>query len=442
MSICRTRLTVAREPAVYAQLYGVRDAPRAHRRAGRGSATCDALLDRRSGSLSAGQKTRVGVAKALLNQPEVLLLDEPTASLDPDTGDWVRTYLERYRARARRTILLASHNMAEVERLCHDVLMMKAGQHRRPRRAGRADRALRPRHARGGVPRHRPRPPPARADGRAMTRQGGWHATAVALRRIGAILLRHSICCAARWPRLFDLVYWPTAADGRVGLHHQFLAANSSWVVQAGGVLIGGVLLWDVLVRGQFGMTLSLLEEMWSRNLGQPVRQPACGRSSSRVALMVLSMLRSLIGVMPAALLAIPMFAFSIFDLGLPLIAFWAVLIMFGWGVGLMISAALIRFGLAAESYAWASIFVLAPVSGVYYPIDTLPAWLRAISWALPSTHVFEGMRAVMIDNVFRWDLMASALGLNVIYLAAGLGLFLLAFESARQRGQLLHAGE
>ena len=157
---------------------------------------------------------------------------------------------------------------------------------------------------------------------------------------------------------------------------------------------------------------------------------------------MVLSMLRSLIGVMPAALLAIPMFAFSIFDLGVPLIAFWAVLTMFGWGVGLMISAALIRFGLAAESYAWASIFMLAPVSGVYYPIDTLPAWLRVISWALPSTHVFEGMRAVMIDNVFRWDLLASALGLNVIYLAAGLGLFLLAFQCARRRGQLLHAGE
>jgi ABC-2 type transport system permease protein len=115
---------------------------------------------------------------------------------------------------------------------------------------------------------------------------------------------------------------------------------------------------------------------------------------------------------------------------------------VFGWGVGLMISAALIRFGLAAESYAWASIFVLAPISGVYYPVDTLPHWLRPISWSLPSTHVFEGMRALMIDHVYRWDLLGAALALNAAYLAIGIALFLFAFQRARERGQLLHAGE
>ncbi len=86
------------------------------------------LLDRPAGQLSAGQKTRVALAKALINRPEVLLLDEPTASLDPDTGDLVRTWLERYRAESGCTILLASHNMAEVERLCSHVLMMKRGR--------------------------------------------------------------------------------------------------------------------------------------------------------------------------------------------------------------------------------------------------------------------------------------------------------------------------
>ena len=86
------------------------------------------LLDRPAGELSAGQKTRVALAKSLINRPDVLLLDEPTASLDPDTGDMVRTWLERYRAESRCTILLASHNMAEVERLCGHVLMMKKGR--------------------------------------------------------------------------------------------------------------------------------------------------------------------------------------------------------------------------------------------------------------------------------------------------------------------------
>ncbi len=260
-------------------------------------------------------------------------------------------------------------------------------------------------------------------------------------RRIGAILLRHVYLMRSSPTRLFDLMYWPLLQMVMWGFITLFLARHSSWIVQAGGVLIGAVLLWDVLVRGQFGMTLSLLEEMWSRNLANLFVSPLRPFEFA-LALMLLSMLRSLIGVVPAALLAIPLFAFSIFDLGLPLLAFWAVLTMFGWGVGLVISAALVRFGLAAESYAWASIFVLAPVSGVYYPIDTLPHWLRPVSWALPPTHVFEGMRAVMIDQTFRWDHLAAALGLNVLYLAAGIGLFLLAFRSARVRGSLLHAGE
>jgi ABC-2 type transport system ATP-binding protein len=138
------RLTVRQNLTVFAQLYGVRDIAG---RIGSLAAELDLteFLDRPAGKLSAGQKTRVSLAKALLNRPEVLLLDEPTASLDPDTADWVRAHLERYRREHNATILLASHNMTEVERLCSRVIIMKKGRiedddtpHRLLARYGRA----------------------------------------------------------------------------------------------------------------------------------------------------------------------------------------------------------------------------------------------------------------------------------------------------------------
>ncbi len=121
------RLSVRENLRVYGQLYGVADAGA---RIGRLAEELDigGLLKQRTGTLSAGQKTRVMLAKALINEPELILLDEPTASLDPDTADWMRGYLERYQRERRATVLLASHNMTEVERLCHDVLMMKRGR--------------------------------------------------------------------------------------------------------------------------------------------------------------------------------------------------------------------------------------------------------------------------------------------------------------------------
>jgi ABC-2 type transport system ATP-binding protein len=121
------RLTVEQNLRVFARLYNV---PRPNQRVAELAEALDLrpILKQRSGSLSAGQKTRVSLAKALVNEPEILLLDEPTASLDPDTADWMRSYLERYQAERSAAVLLASHNMAEVERLSHQVLMMQRGR--------------------------------------------------------------------------------------------------------------------------------------------------------------------------------------------------------------------------------------------------------------------------------------------------------------------------
>jgi ABC-2 type transport system permease protein len=259
--------------------------------------------------------------------------------------------------------------------------------------------------------------------------------------RIGAILLRHFYLWRSSWTRLFDLVYWPLLQVIVWGFITTFLTGKSSWVAQAGGVFIGAVLLWDVLVRSQFGMTLTQLEEMWSRNLANlfvsPLRPVEYG-----AAMMALAILRTAFGVVPAAFFAMLFFDYSIFALGLPLIAFWTLLIAFGWGVGLVLCGLLLRYGLAAESYAWASIFVLSPICGVFYPIATLPPWLRAVSWSLAPSYVFEGLRALILDNVLRWDLMLAAFLLDILAIAIGFAVFLFCFHRARERGSLMSAGE
>ncbi len=261
------------------------------------------------------------------------------------------------------------------------------------------------------------------------------------LRRVGAIVRRHIYLLRGSGPRILELVYWPTVQMVLWGFITVFLVNHSSWVAQASGVLISGVLLWDVLFRGQLGVSLVFMEEMWSRNLGHLFVSPL-RPGELAAALLVMSLIRTLIGVGGAALIAIPLFHFSIFDIGLPLLAFFVNLIVMGWAIGLLVSGIVLRHGLGAESMAWIAIFAVQPISGVYYPIETLPVWLQYVAHILPSSHVFEGMRAVLFDGNFRVDLLANALLLNTVYLAAGIAAFLAYFRIARVRGQLLHVGE
>jgi ABC-2 type transport system permease protein len=113
-----------------------------------------------------------------------------------------------------------------------------------------------------------------------------------------------------------------------------------------------------------------------------------------------------------------------------------------GWAIGLVVSGIIMRYGLGAESLAWIAVFAIQPVSGVYYPIEVLPGWLQTIAWYLPSSHVFEGLRALMFDQEFLSGHLLTALSLNVFYLAICSALFVYFFEKARESGQLLQAGE
>ena len=261
------------------------------------------------------------------------------------------------------------------------------------------------------------------------------------LGRISAMVLRYTYLVRRSWPRILELVYWPTVQLILWGFITQFFLTSSTWLAQASGVLMAAVMLWDVMFRGHLGVSLAFFEEMYSRNLGHLFASPL--RAGELVAsLLVISTIRTLIGVGGAALLAIPLFGFSIFGLGVPLVAFFANLLIMGWSIGLVVSGLVLRYGLGAESLAWVAIFAIAPVSGIYYPVSVLPDWLQTVAWLLPSSHVFEGMRAVMFEHTVRVDLLWQAVGLNAVFLMAGSGVFLKAFHSARERGLLMRVGE
>lgn len=264
---------------------------------------------------------------------------------------------------------------------------------------------------------------------------------AAAAQRVFALVLRYVYLLKGSWPRILELAYWPSIQIVLWGFISKHFTGDVSGAVEAAGALLAAVLLWDILFRGQLGYAISFLEEMWSRNLGQLFVSPLRPHEMI-IALTTISLIRTLIGVLPAAFLAIPLYAFSIFELGLPLLAFFVNLMVTSWALGLMVTALLLRVGLGAESVVWMVMFLIAPVSAIYYPVSILPDWLQPVAWALPTAHVFEGMRAVLFDGVFRLDLLAGAALLNVFYFGVGAVVFMWSFRVARQRGLLHQTGE
>ena len=266
-------------------------------------------------------------------------------------------------------------------------------------------------------------------------------AAASSARRITAVVLRYWYLLRGSWPRIFEIAYWPSIQMVIWGLITLHLTGDSDWVTEAAGVLIGAVLLWDVLFRGQLGASLCFLEEMWSRNMGHLFVSPL--RPYEWVAsLVIMSLIRTLIGVIPAALLAILLYDYNLFALGLPLFAFFANLMICSWWMALIIIALILRFGLGAEGLAWLVVFLFAPVSAIYYPVSVLPEVFQWVALALPPAHVFEGMRDVLFGEGFDWGHLAAAIGLNLIYGVLASFVFLASFTDARRRGALLNQGE
>ncbi len=260
-------------------------------------------------------------------------------------------------------------------------------------------------------------------------------------RRIWGLMYRHLALYRRSWPRVLELMYWPVLQMCIWGFTASFLTARmGGGAAMAASALLGGVLLWEVALRSQMGVAISFLEELWSRNLGHVFVSPI--RPWEMLAALVgISMLRMLVGVLPAILLAFLLYAFNLFAMGPVVVLFFANLMVMGWWVALGVISLILRHGAGAEALAWSVLFGLTPFSAVFYPVSVLPAAVRPFALALPSSHVFEGMRAAL-EGVVRWDELAWAMGLNAVWMGAGLLLFARQFRQARLRGALLSIGE
>lgn len=263
------------------------------------------------------------------------------------------------------------------------------------------------------------------------------------LRRIWGMMYRHIALFRRSWPQLLELAYWPILQLCVWGFTASFIASRASGntVIAAGSLLLGGVLLWEVALRSQMGVAVSFLEEIWSRNLGHVFVSPL--RPWELVAaLLGMSLLRMLTGVLPAILLAWVLYAFNLFSIGPVIVLLFANLVIMGWWVALGVVSLILRHGAGAEALAWSLLFGLTPFSAVFYPVSVLPAAIQPIALALPSAHVFEGMRAAMLHDGIAWGHLAWAFGLNAAWTAAAVLLFARQFRSARERGALLSIGE
>ena len=259
--------------------------------------------------------------------------------------------------------------------------------------------------------------------------------------KIYALSLRHLYLIKGSFPRILDLIYWPTIQIFLWGFISKFFTLNSSYYENTVGIILSAAILYDFLFRSSISFNMLFLEEIWSRNFTNLFIAPI-KISEIISALTFTAIFRTLIGLIPAALLAIPLFDVSIFKIGIPLIFLLISLYIFGVTLGLLVTSGLVRFGPSFENIAWASLFFLAPLGCIYYPIDILPEWLQLIAKLLPLVHLFEEMRSILIEDVINYYAVLKACIISLIYFVIGIIVFYYSYSNAKKRGTLINMGE
>jgi len=261
------------------------------------------------------------------------------------------------------------------------------------------------------------------------------------LHRIIALLTRHLYLYRRSLPRLMEIFYWPFLDLVVWGFITVYLMRFQGQLPGVVTFFLGALILWDVLFRAQQGITISFLEEIWSRNLMNLFASPL-KPSEFLAATMVLSVFKVAAVSIVMVVAALVFYSYNIFVIGLSLIPFVFNLIVAGWTIGVLTTSLIMRFGQEAEVLAWGMVFLFQPISCVFYPMEVLPRWLQAVAWANPAAHIFEGMRMVINEATLPLTHLAWAVGLNLFYLALMVAWFHHTFSVCKERGLLVRVGE
>ncbi|MEK7577753.1 MAG: ABC transporter permease [Patescibacteria group bacterium] len=256
----------------------------------------------------------------------------------------------------------------------------------------------------------------------------------IAWHRVWAVVLRHLYNFYHSWDRIVDAFYWPSLDIIIWGLTISALTKQGQGAIIQISMVVSGIILWYVLWRGQYEITVNLLEELWSENLGNLFSSPLT-LPEWTIALCALGFLKLILTIAFTALVAYFLYAVNIFHLGFALIPFIVGLLIMGWGFGLFIAGLFLRFGTNIQTLAWAGGFALMPFSATYYPLDSLPNWVQAVAHFLPSSYIFEGMRSVLLTGSFQTDMMIKSYLLNAVFLMLALAFFIRSFRLARING-------
>ncbi len=237
------------------------------------------------------------------------------------------------------------------------------------------------------------------------------------LSRIWGLFLRYYYHLVHSYDRLTDMFFWPLLDLLLWGLTSRYLISTGYIDNRIILTLLGGIILWIFPWRGQYEITVNLLEELWNRNLINIFATPL-RFSEWVITLLLVGIFKSAISFGFAALVAIWLYATNIFTLGLVLLPWMGILILFGWVFGLFVSGIIMRYGTKIQTLAWTSINIVVPFVGVYYPVSTLPVWAQSVANFVPASYVFEAMRQTILGHPVPVGNLLFPLLLCCLYLA------------------------